>query len=178
MCDPTSLMVMTAASAAMSAVGQYQQGQAAKQVGRNNQIMSEYAAQDALRRGEDEAIAARRQAAQVRGGQRAAMAARGLDLTAGTPAELIDQTDFFGEQDVRTVRGNAARDAWSARTQGAQAAAEGRAAASQGTLGAAGSILGGAAQVADQWYRYKGPPKSYGGAIVKPLPGFGPNMGP
>jgi hypothetical protein len=157
MCEPTTIMLLTAG--AMTAAGQYQQGQAAKVVGRNNQIMSEYAAQDALQRGEEAAIASQRRTSQLRGTQRAAMAARGLDLGSGTPAELIDQTDFFGEQDVRTARTNAKREAWSARVSGADAAMQGRYSARQGATAAGGSILGGGAQAADKWYTHNPRPR-------------------
>jgi hypothetical protein len=101
MCEAT--LIMMAASTVLSAGAQYQQGQVAKQVGRNNQIMAEYAAQDALRRGEEDAQKVRQQADQLKGRQRALMAAKGLDLTEGTPADILDQTDFFGQTDIATM---------------------------------------------------------------------------
>jgi hypothetical protein len=150
-------MALTAAAAGMQAVGQYQQGQVAKQVGRNNQIMAEYAAQDALQRGDQEANAALRRARQTAGTQRATMAARGLDLTEGSPADLLDQTSFFGEQDAATARLNARREAWSARVQGANAAREGSLAARNANLSAFGTVLTGSTRVADTWYRHNPP---------------------
>ncbi len=155
MCEPATItMVATALAAGTAAVGSYNQGQVAKKVGRNNQIMAEYAAQDAHARGEEQAIAAQRRAAQLRGRQRATMAGNGVDLAVGTPADLVNQTDFFGEVDANTARDNAARDAWSYRAQGTNARAQGNAAAQQGTMSAFGSVLGGVAQVSDQWMRY------------------------
>lgn len=145
----------------MAAKGQYQQGQVAKQVGRNNQIMAEYAAQDALRRGDEEANKLRQRGAQIKGAQRASMAAKGLDLGVGTSAELIDQTDFFAETDQATARSNAQRSAWSARAGGANARAQGDAAATQGNLAAFSTVLGTAGQVAGKWYEYN-PPKRAG----------------
>lgn len=135
----------------MQAYGQYQQGRAAEQVGRNNQIMSEYAAQDAQARGEEEAMAVRRKGDQLRGAQRSRMAASGIDLGVGTAAEIQDQTDFFAEQDIATTRTNAKREAWALRTQGAQALAQGRFAAQQGRLAAFSTILSGAGQVSSKW---------------------------
>lgn len=153
MCEPTTIaLVATAISGTMSAVGAYQQGQVAKQVGRNNQIMAEYAAADALRRGEQEAQAVQRKAAQLKGSQRALMASKGLDLSSGTPADILDTTDFFAESDVNTVRYNAKKDAWSSRVQGAQARAEGDAKARQGNLAAVGTLIGTGGSVADKWY--------------------------
>lgn len=174
MCDPVSISIGTAilgsgatagataavgasvlatgVGGALAAKGAYDQGQVAKQVGRNNQVMAEYAAQDAQRRGEEDAIKARQRASAVKGAQRASMAAKGLDLGVGTAAELQDQTDFFGETDIGTARNNAARDAWSARAGGRNARAQGDAAARQGNLQAAGTILSTGGSVASKWY--------------------------
>lgn len=154
----TAIVGTTAVAGAMSAYGQYQQGKIAAQVGRNNQIMAEYAAQDALRRGEEEAAQVRRQADQLKGSQRASMAARGLDLGVGTAAELQDQTDFFSLVDQGTARYNAKQDAWSARVQGANARAQGDAARAQGNLAAFSTLLGTAGQVSNKWLQFKGKP--------------------
>ena len=169
---PAGMSALAAASMAagvgagvLGAAGAYQQGQVAKQVGRNNQIMAEYAAQDALRRGDAEAAAVQRRASQVQGAQRAALAAKGVDLTAGTAGELQDQADFFSQVDQNTARFNASRDAWSARVQGANARAQGDASARQGTLSAFSTLLGTGGQVADKWMTYNKAPKfaGYGG---------------
>lgn len=157
MCEPTTLaLAATAIAGTVGAVGAYQQGQVAKQVGRNNQIMAEYAAADAQRRGELEAQNIRRKTAQLKGTQRNMMAARGLDLGAGTPADLIDQTDFFGEQDAQTARFNAGREAWQYRQQGKQAAFQGRMDARNANMSAFSTLLGTAGSVSDKWYRYSG----------------------
>ena len=161
MCDPTVILATMALSGAMSAKGAYDQGQVAKQVGRNNQIMAEYAATDALRRGDEDANKVRQRGAQIKGAQRSSMAAKGLDLGVGTSAELIDQTDFFNETDQATARGNAQRQAWAARAGGANARAQGDAAAQQGNLSAFSTALGTAGQVAGKWYEYN-PPKKVG----------------
>ena len=155
MCEPTTILLATTAlSGAMAAKGAYDQGQVAKQVGRNNQIMAEYAAQDALRRGDEDASKIRQRGSQIKGAQRASMAAKGLDLGVGTSAELVDQTDFFSETDQTTARGNAQRSAWSARAGGANARAQGDAAAQQGNLSAFSTVLGTAGQVSSKWNEY------------------------
>lgn len=174
MCDPVSIAIGTSlgatggiaavlggsvlaagAGGALAAKGAYDQGQVAKQVGRNNAIMAEYAAQDAIKRGEENAASVRRQADQLKGKQRATMAAKGLDLGVGTVADLQDQTDFFSAVDQNTARENAQRDAWSARNGGANAQAQGDASARQGTLSAFSTVLGTAGQVAGKWYPSK-----------------------
>jgi len=160
MCEPTTIMLaLTVASAAVSAKGAYDQGQVAKQVGRNNATMAEYAAADAQAKGEEAAMAARRRGDQVKGAQRANMAAKGLDLSSGTAAELQDQTDFFSEGDQNMARFNASRDAWSARAGGANARAQGDAAAQQGNLSAFSTVLATGGQVAGKWGDFTGAPK-------------------
>lgn len=160
MCDPVTLAttatIATAASGGIAAVGAYQQGQVNKQVAYNNARMAEYAAADSQRRGEEEAQAARRRGDQIKGTQRARMAAAGLDLGVGTARELQDQTDFFSETDQSTARFNAARDAWASKEQAKGYRAQGSAAAQQGTLSAFGTILGTGAQVSDKWMTYTG----------------------
>lgn len=136
----------------MSAGAMYQQGQAAKQMANYNATMSEYAAQDAQRRGEEEAIAVQRKAAGLKGAQRAAMAAKGLDLGVGTQADILDQTDFFAESDVNTTRFNAAREAWGMRARKDLQRYEGRMAARNANMQAAGTLLGTAGKVAGKWY--------------------------
>lgn len=152
---PVIAMAATAISGGIQAYGQYQQGQVAAQVGRNNQIMAEYAAQDATRRGEEEAMQVRRRADQIKGAQRSRMAAAGLDLGVGTAAELQDQTDFFGQIDQNTARDNAKREAWSNRVQGANANAQGQAAKQQANLSAFSTVLASAGNVSSKWNSYK-----------------------
>lgn len=155
MCEPTTIaLITTAAAAGISAKASYDQGQVAQQVGRNNATMAEYAAQDAQRRGEEEAAAIQRKGASLKSAQRVSLAAKGLDLGYGTAADLQDQTDFFTQSDMATTRTNAAREAWNMRARGQQTAFEGNAAARNANLAATGSLLGGAGQVADKWYTY------------------------
>lgn len=150
MCEPVTLALM-AAGTAMSAYGQYQQGKSANDAAKYNAKMAEYGAQDAQRRGEEEASAIQRKAASLKSAQRAGMAAKGLDIGYGTAQDLQDQTDFFGQMDASTARYNAASQAWNYRAQGQLARAEGKAAKYQGMLGATGTLLSGAARVSSKW---------------------------
>jgi hypothetical protein len=144
----------TLGSGVMAAGSMYQQGQMQKQVAANNATMAEYAALDAQRRGEQDAQSIQRKAAGLKGTQRAMMASRGLDLGTGTPAEILDQTDFFAETDVATARGNAARDAWSYRAQAQDLRQQGNFAARNANLQAFSTLLGSAGSVADKWSVY------------------------
>jgi hypothetical protein len=146
-------LVATAVAGGISAYSSYQQGQVQKKVAENNAVMAGYAAEDAQRRGELDAQRIQRETSQLSGRQRGLMAARGLDLGAGTPSEILDQTDFFGETDVGTARLNAAREAWGYRAEGQSQLAQGRAAAQQGNLEAFSTLLGTAGSVADRWSR-------------------------
>lgn len=144
----------TVGGSVLSATSAYQQGQVAKATAKNNATMAEYAAQDAQRRGEEEAAAVQRKGASLKSAQRVSLASKGLDLNYGTAADLQDQTDFFTQSDVATTRTNAAREAWNMRARGQQVLAQGKADALNSMYSAAGSMLGGAGQVSDKWYTY------------------------
>lgn len=171
MCDPamlaTALLAGQAAGAGMSAVGAYgaarsQQSSLRYQAGIAdfNARLSEQRAQIAQEQGRAQVYAIQRQAAGIKGEQRQTMAARGLDLTVGTPAELLTQTDFLSQQDQEQAEINAVREAWGFRTQGANYQAEGRTARANADaispgLAVAGSLLGSATSMASSWYGFK-----------------------
>lgn len=180
MCEPITAALSAAASSASAAIGSMgwmqgislgttvlggitsanaarQEGAIAQQVANNNATIMEYQATDAKRRADEEAIAIRRKASQLSGTQRAAMAARGLDLTGGTPAQLLGETDFFGEQDVQTARYNGEVEAWGKRASASNTRAGGAAAAAAGRTQAFSTLLTTGGSVAEKWYRYKGP---------------------
>jgi hypothetical protein len=179
MCEPITAAFSALASSATAAVGSMsvmqgislgatvlggisssnaarQQGAIAQQVANNNATIAEYQATDAQRRAGEEALAVRRKASQLSGTQRATMAARGLDLTGGTPAQLLGETDFFGEQDQKTAKYNGDVEAWGRRAQAGNMRAEGAAAASAGRTNAFNTLLSTGGSVADKWYRYGG----------------------
>lgn len=117
MCEPTTILL--AASAVAGAYGAYSSSQAAKaqaeyqsDVAQANATMAGYQREDALRRGEEEAQLAARQAERMRGTQVARLASNGLDITSGSSLSILEDTAFFGAQDVQTIRNNAAREAW------------------------------------------------------------------
>ena len=145
---------LSAAATGINALGAYQQSKVAGDVAARNAKIADMQAEDALRRGENEAAALRRQVAATKSAQRVSLAAKGLDLTYGTAADLQDQTDFFGEYDVATVRANARKEAWARRSQGANFQAE--ALSSRPWLSAGSTLLAGAGQVASRWYDYRG----------------------
>lgn len=157
MCLPLAAVAAVAsiASAGVAAYGMVQQGKTAQQVADNNAKMAEYAAQDAQRKGEEDAMAVQRKAAALKSNQRVALAANGLDLSYGTAADLQDQTDFFAQSDAATARTNASREAWRLRAGGQQELAMGEAARTNANLSAAGTLIGTAGAVAGKWYAPK-----------------------
>lgn len=150
----TASLYSSMAGAGLSAYGQYQQAQAAKDAAKYNQKVSEIQAADARDRGVYEQEALGRKIGAMRGQQRANMAANGVDLSSGTPADVLEQTDYYGLEDQRTLATNIEREAAGysnrARLAGMQADSI------NPDLSAAGSLLTNAGTVADKWYRYKG----------------------
>jgi len=165
-------MVAAAAAvvgAGISAYGMVQQGKTAQQIANNNAKMAEYAAQDAQKRGEEDAMAAQRKAAALKSSQRVALAANGLDLSYGTAADLQDQTDFFGQADAATARTNASREAWRLRAGGEQDRAAGAAARSNANMQAAGTLISAAGSVASKWYSPSASPGFSGTQKAAPI---------
>jgi len=53
----------------------------------------------------------------LRGAQTTSIAAQGIDVTQGSAAQIAEQTQRFGEEDINQIRLNAAREAWGIKTQ-------------------------------------------------------------
>lgn len=113
------------ASTVVSTIGAYRGAQAEKQnakyqagVARNNAIYQRQAeernlllAEDARKRGQMEEYRQRLKTRDVAAQQRSSLAAAGVDLSIGSPLDLIGDTFELGEMDALTVRNNAAREA-------------------------------------------------------------------
>lgn len=144
---------LSGAGGIMSAMGTFTQARMAKQAAQQNQQLAGYAADDAQRRGSLELYKVQRNASQVKGAQRASMAARGLDLTEGSPLDILTDTDYFGKLDENTVKDNTAKEIYGFRTQGANYGAQ--ASAINPWLEAGVSGLSSAGAVAGKWYGYR-----------------------
>lgn len=159
MCNP--VIAVMAVSAVLAAKNANDTARVNRATAQNNQVIAGVQADDALRRGELNSQDAQRKAAITGGAQRAGFAARGLDLNAGTPANLLEQTNFFGQVDSNTARFNAKKEAWgyqnNASAFGAQAANSNPGAAT------ASSLIGSAGAVAGKWYGMAGTSASAGG---------------
>ena len=163
MAGSTALALM-AAGTASSTVGSYysaksQQTQLSLQadIAEANAAIAEVGAQSELARGQREEQNVRMRTAQLKGSQRAALAANGVDVGEGSALNILDSTDYMGEVDANTVRANAIRSAWGYRTQGMNqqvdaVARRGTAAGISPGMASATSLLGGATDVASTWY--------------------------
>lgn len=125
-----------------------------------NARIAELSAQSALAGGHQQIAAQTMRAGQVKGAQRAAMAANGIDLGEGSAGEVQASTDILKEIDKNTLEANAIRSAWGYRTEAVNAnnqALMSRASASGISPGGAAftSLLGSAGSVAQSWYGFK-----------------------
>lgn len=122
-----------------------------------NARIAELGAQSALAQGEREIGSLTLRAGQLKGSQRAAMAANGIDLGEGNAAEVQASTDIMKEIDANTINANAVRSAFGYRTQGVnfqnEAIMKRANADSISPLAAfSSSLLGSAGTVASSWY--------------------------
>ena len=142
MCEPATIMF--AASAIFGGASAYEGARAEQKSLIRNAEYDEKRAADVMNRGGEEIFAQRLKQAQIRGTQTASFAARGINLTTGSAFNILEDTDYISEMDVRTIASNTERDAWALRERaGANRAAAG---AINPALSAATSLLGGAAK--------------------------------
>ena len=153
MCVP---VILTAASMAMTAIGGFQQAQAARAAGNANAQIAENNARLAEQQAHDTQVLAVRDQQQsawrtraLIGQQKAAIAANGLDMDIGTPLDLMAETAMFGKADEDAIGMDAARKAWgfqaeaiNYRNQGAQAKWAGKAQSRATILSTIGSLAG------------------------------------
>lgn len=135
------------AGSLFNAAGSYQAGRDALKSAHENALLAEGAAAHVVRAGEDDVLAVRREARQVEGAARTAYGASGVDVQSGSAQRMLESTERLSEQDVDTIRRNAAYEAWGYKTQGQNIRKEGRRYADQmnlkmmGDLAGAGSFL-------------------------------------
>ena len=149
----------SANSAKANAQSQQEQLNFTANLGDINARISESQAQQTLLAGQREEQKSRIATANLKGTQRASLAANGVDLGVGSAAQILTSTDVMGEIDANTIQSNAIKSAWGYRTQGANQTAQ--ATSSRAAAGAispdstfASTLLGGAGQVSSSWYQY------------------------
>jgi hypothetical protein len=169
MADGTKLAIMMVSQAVgfgVQAIGQIQQGKAAKAranyqaaVARNNQIIANRQAEDARRRGTLEANIQRQKSRQLIEQQRAAIAGAGVLVDQDSALGTIVATAGLGELDALTIQSNAEREALQFEAQGVNFQTEaqlrtfeGKQAVRSSYLKAGGTLLTGLGSVASKWY--------------------------
>jgi len=172
MCEPATLMaistVATLAGGAMSAMGQMQQAQAQSQAQRyqaqvaaNNAQIAQDMARDARKRGDVAAEDQQRKTAALLGRQQAVMGAANLDMTSGSPLDILGDTAQMGALDVLTIRNTYEREARGHEAQRMNFSAESelasfsaRNARTAGTIGAFTTIAGSLGNAASGWANF------------------------
>lgn len=164
MCDPTTLLAMQGAGAGYSAMGSYfaskaqkaaLQGEAA--IDEINAGLADLSAKSATLAGQKREQASRLQTASVKGSQRAALAANGVDLGEGSARNILTSTDVVGEIDANTIAAEAVSQAWGYKVQATSLRNDAllKNASAKGIsplASAATSLLGSASQIATNAY--------------------------
>lgn len=158
MCDPVSLglagLAMSATTAIAGGIMQSQQASYAAAAAEQNSQIAQQNAQTALKQGEDDQRTQYQKVAALKGQQIAAFAASGLDVSFGSPMDVIDDTALLGEQDAQKIRDTATAransfilDASNYRSEAAGDRAAGTAGLVGGFLKAGATALTGASQI-------------------------------
>lgn len=148
---------------ATQAYGQVQAGRSSARTAEFNAQMEELRARDAERRGDEAANRHRLQVTRMISSQRAALAAQGVDVEAGSALDVQIDTAALGELDALTIRNNAMREAFGYRAQAIDSRRRGRLARAEGVSGAANTILTTGIESYGFYRQYKDPPKKAGG---------------
>lgn len=106
-----------------------------------NRDQANFAAADAVDRGNQQVGRIRKQGTDLVAAQRGAYANSGVDPTVGTAADVQADTATITEQDARTATNNAAREAWGFRQQAAKFEQEKRLEESRNNAKQAGTWL-------------------------------------
>jgi hypothetical protein len=139
----------TLISGAMEGENAKMQGKFQSSQEMQNARYAEMNAADAIKRGDKEAINVKNKANQLKGSQRAAMAAQGIDLSSGSSADIITETETMGSLDALTAKNNAYREAWGYRSEANNRRAAGKFARMAGSNAAQATLLTSGIKAAD-----------------------------
>jgi len=138
----------TATSANMGGIAGIMASIAQLQAGRTNAALDKFnakvaglQAKDAIRRGEEEAAAARREMQSRKSSLRAGYAGQGVAVGQGSAAAMEAQADLVGAVDEATIRNNARLEAWGFKVQKADAKLRASATKTESIVGATGTLL-------------------------------------
>lgn len=131
-------------------LGTRKAGKDAQRQGEAEAALREQQADDVIQQGTIEQAVYRRQLAKLMGRQRNEIGARNVELS-GSALRLLEDSAQIGEEDVTTIRNNAAREAWGLRYGAGQARESGNALRKNANANAFGSLLTGAANAYGIW---------------------------
>ena len=167
MCSPTMLLGAQGVGAGLSAASAW--GASASQrsglryqaeASDLNAALAERQAAVAMEQGQFQVNQVRRGAAQTKGTAIQTYAKNGIDLSVGTPADVLTSIDVLSEADAQQAEINALRSAWGYRTSAENERSEAR--SSRATASAispgmtvATSLLGSATSMASTAYGFK-----------------------
>lgn len=125
-----------------------------------NSRLANMQAEDAIRRGDEEASRMLRQTRQAIGSQRAAMAASGIEIGYGTAKDIEVDTAVIGAENAQIIKNNAWREAWGYKVEGVnqsrQASLTRMGGANQAQAQILGSVLSGMDKGVDSYTDTKG----------------------
>lgn len=158
----SGLSALQMLSMAATVIGGIVQARSQRQLGEQRAEMLDRQAEeediraaDAVKRGQEKVRRHLMKAGQMRGTQKAMMAAAGVETSSGSPLAVIMDTQTIAELDAQTIARNAEREAAgissSAANMRAKADYEEEAAEGKATS----SLLTTGMTVADKWYRHK-----------------------
>lgn len=167
MCGPAAAVIGTA-GALISGFNAYSQNQAAGKAAeyqgdiyRQNAVIAQNNAVNERQAGINEARKIQLQTASNIATQKTAMAASGVDVTAGSALDLLDTTKYFGEMDALTTKTNAGYRASAYEAQGqdflTQAGVSSEVAKNyrnSSLLSGLGTSMTGLGQVNSSWYSW------------------------
>ena len=130
-------------SANKEAEARKKQAQFQSMISNYNAKILDFQAEDAYRRGEEDAQGYLKQGRQMQGTQRAALAAQGVEVDSGSAADIQSETHVMTRMDARKIRNNAAREAFGFKTQAVQSRMEAAYGMQAAESGARGTLLTG-----------------------------------
>lgn len=152
---PIISLASTVVGGVFSAVGAYNQNEAASNAAAYNAQVATQAASYARQAGEVKAEAAGRETAALMGRQRAGFAASGVDVNTGSPLDVQADTARFGQLNQLTIRNNAAREAWGYTASANLATAQSKNYDTAATTSALASLVGTGGNVAGKWQSFQ-----------------------
>ncbi len=171
-----ALPFLAIASTVIGAVGQIQQGMAAKQAGDYNAEVARQNAIHAERAGQAKATDVGLRSAAEGGRIKAAQAANNIDVNTGSAVSVQSNQRAAGQVDQTNTNNDALVQAYGYKAQGELEKAKGQSAMVGGFLGAAGTLAGGASKWGGEVFGGSSPSKL--GASLQSTAYAGPDTSP